>query len=779
MKLFGRNVKRLSKKEKGSLIGAAFIIMIGIFFYEGCYDTLYNLEGQVEAFYEKGNLGDVFAEVEAIPEGELARFTDIKGIEEADGKLATDMRIQGPGMEGIVSVHLMSYDDDGLNKSSISTGSAGDGEIYLGSRMTKAYGYKEGQELSLLDNGHARRLIYRGSCMGPDYIYIIMPGGSEVPNGEVYDIACVNMKEMEDIMGVQGVRNELSFKLTKGYTFDDVKYELTERLENYGLKSLYEQKDQLSWNMVDGELKELSSTGTVFPIIFMGISIFMLYVVLKKFIAGQRRLIGTMKAFGMKNSELIFPYIVEGALIGGSGALLAAFMAGVFGRYMFSMYVDFFNLPDPVYHDGIFTRVFGFVLAVTVGIIAVLLGVREIIAIQPAQAMRTSAPKTHKLTEKIKLKSLKSRMLRIAARSSLRHPSRGALIVLAVAFPMSLCSILFSFSGAMDDVFFSRFEYSQCYDLEFVLNGYDTPKRAAQSAMLLPGVTDAEGIGKFYAKLKNGSRSEYTTIYGMHEDSQLWKIMDNHRQYYQPSRDGIMLNSYMASKLGVKEGDNLTFEITGLTVGEVDVKVAKIVRESNATGCYMEINSLAKLLNTRLPANLILVKTADGMKEIVRAKASESGKISQIIDTVQLLTASKSMMGSMEIMMWAFGFIAAVAGGVLIYNISMINIRERLDEFGTLMILGCRNRELSTMLNAENLIYFVCGVALGIPGEETIKALLLNIILDPQYDVDFHVQVPAYLLSLALCAATVYFAKRKEMKFITGIDLTEVLKERD
>ena len=44
--------------------------------------------------------------------------------------------------------------------------------------------------------------------------------------------------------------------------------------------------------------------GTVIPVIFMAMSVFMLYIVLKKNIDNDRVLIGTMKAMGMKNIEL-------------------------------------------------------------------------------------------------------------------------------------------------------------------------------------------------------------------------------------------------------------------------------------------------------------------------------------------------------------------------------------------------------------------------------------------------------------------------------------------
>ena len=46
--------------------------------------------------------------------------------------------------------------------------------------------------------------------------------------------------------------------------------------------------------MVDGEIKELTGTGTILPAIFMSMSVFMLYTVLKKMIDNDRSLIGTM-----------------------------------------------------------------------------------------------------------------------------------------------------------------------------------------------------------------------------------------------------------------------------------------------------------------------------------------------------------------------------------------------------------------------------------------------------------------------------------------------------
>ncbi len=48
----------------------------------------------------------------------------------------------------------------------------------------------------------------------------------------------------------------------------------------------------------------------------------------------------------------------------------------------------FFNLPDTVYHSYMNTRISGMGIAVGTGLLAVYLGVRGILKITPAQAMR-------------------------------------------------------------------------------------------------------------------------------------------------------------------------------------------------------------------------------------------------------------------------------------------------------------------------------------------------------------------------------------------------------
>ena len=179
--------------------------------------------------------------------------------------------------------------------------------------------------------------------------------------------------------------------LEEGFAYEDVRRQLVSELSPWGLKSLVKQEDQASFSMVRGEFGELTSTGTILPAIFMMISVFMLYVVMKKMIDRDQSILGTMKAFGMTDGEMLSAYLLEGLLIGVLGAAIGAATAGILGRYMFALYVEFFNLPDPVYHDYAESRLLGLGLAAGTSGLAVFLGVRNVLGITPAMAMRPKA----------------------------------------------------------------------------------------------------------------------------------------------------------------------------------------------------------------------------------------------------------------------------------------------------------------------------------------------------------------------------------------------------
>lgn len=788
MKQFSKNILRLALKSRASFIGAVLIIGIGIFCYVGVSDTMKNLETQVDSYYDDYGLADIFATVEAIPASDLARLCEIPGIETVSGKLSADLRMLGPDQEELVTVHLMSYNpDDPLNRLRIQalrdTTTSTDA-LYLGSRMADVYNYTEGTELRLVYDGKVKHLSYAGRCSAPDYIYSIPPGGAMIPNGEVYDIACIDLRDMKDLMGMGDVRNELGFRLKPGYRYEDVRYALRAELERYGLQSLTKRADQTSYDMVDGELHELMSMCVLLPLIFMSISVFMLYVVLRKMIDQSRPLIGTLKAMGMTDRELMQAYLAEGAIAGFVGALLGDLTAGGFGRFMFEMYVDFFNLPDPRYHDYLSTRLTGGLIAVLTGIAAVYVGVRAILKIDPAQAMRSAAPahasgRLGRRVADFTARQPMSALRRLGLRAVFRNPMRGFLIILSIAFPFSMSTVLLSFDTVADSMYTDQFEKIKLYDLEISLDHYTDPHQAAEAAEAIDDITYAEPLSILTAALRADNRTEYTLLYGIEKNSRLWHISDMYGQRYVPPTGGLILNWRTADKLKVRTGDTIELSCPALSEQYIRVPVTQVIYENVGGAAYTDIESIQRMFASVTPVNTIIARIRAGSMQSVKDALSEAAHVTWVADAQKTLQAYLDMMKSMKAMIYMFALMSIVTGGILIYNISMINLRERLTELGTLQVLGAGDAEIRDMLRCEMCIYFLAGLLLGLPGSRCIKYLLEHVLVSDSYKIDMHVTMPAYLITFLICLLMAMLTVWMEMRAVRRISLTEVLKERE
>lgn len=781
MRHFRRNVFRLAKQNKGSFLGAALIIAIGIFIFVSMMDTLRNLKGQVDSYYKNSSIADVFAQVSGISETELKRLKEIPGIDQVSGKMAEDVRLLAQGQEEIVTVHLLSYDEeDLLNRLKLSSAFSKRDELYLGSRMADVYGYERGTPLKLLWGGKGVDFTYAGACHAPDYIYSIPPGGAMIPDGEVYDIACIEKKRMEELTGRKDSLNELGFTLTPGYSYEQVRYSLLERLQPYGLISLTSREDQASYDMVQGEINELISIGSILPLMFMAISVFMLYIVLKKMIDRDQSLIGTMKAFGLTDQELMGAYLLEGAAVGVLGAVLGGALAAPFGHYMFKMYVNFFNLPDTVYHNYWSSRAAGLLIALATGAAAVFLGVKDILSIAPAQAMRAKAPTA---AGSIPIPSFLLKrmgpMEKMGCRSIARNPFRGFLIVLAVSFPFSMSSVLFSFQRVADQIYMDQFEKIQLYDLQLSLDTYVSPIRALQGGEFLDGVESGEAVCTVSTELKKDNLSEFSMLYGLNQNSELWKIMDIYGKFFEPPERGVILNERIAKKLHVKKGEVVELVCPGMTAKEVKVPVTEIIPESLGSGCYMSRDSFERVFQTGAVANTVILKTSQGKTEEVKKKLMDTSRVAWLVDTQKIVKSYRAMMGSMMAMMNMFALMSVASGGILIYNISMINIRERVTEFGTLMILGESNREISRLLLFEQIIYFAVGILTGIPGSYVWKVLIEKLIISDSYTVDITISPGSYGTAFLICLGITLLACWAEARFISKIQLTDILKERE
>ena len=119
---------------------------------------------------------------------------------------------------------------------------------------------------------------------------------------------------------------------------------------------------------------------------------------------------------------------------------------------------------------------------------------------------------------------------------------------------------------------------------------------------------------------------------------------------------------------------------------------------------------------------------------------------------------------------------AAALAFVVLYNLTNINITERMRELATLKVLGFYDRELSAYIYRENVILTVFGVAMGmVMGKLLHQWLILTVEIDMlMFGRQLSLSSYAYAVVLTvLFSLLVNLAAHRKLK---KLDMVESLK---
>ncbi len=778
---FSRNVFRGARKNIVTLIGAVLIIAVGVFICVSSLETVLNLRNSVDYFYEQGELADVFVNVKAMPVSDLQKLNGIRGVEKSDGRLTAEVRLLEEDADTIVSVHLMGYQESGLLNRVIfyAFDRFRSDSIYIGRKMERSRNLQTGQKLSLIIDDRVYDFVYSGSIAAPNYIYTIPPSGAVNSDGSDYDLALIDHQKLEEYLDKKGMVNEIGIRLAEGFVYSEVEDELRVFFENYGLLGMTQRKDQISYKMVESELEELIYAGTFVPVLFMLMSVFMLYIVLKRGIDRERVLIGTMKALGMKNSELIVPYLFQAIIIGFLGTCLGLFFGEALGKYYLQMYGDFFSLPDTSYHAFLPFRLGMFAVNIAVCLLAVFIGVGEIIHIKPADAMRGEVPSVERFG-KFPVRLRWNPFIMMGLRSLMRSRLRTVLISAAIGFPFGMGLCLFSFKPNFNRVF-DVYEYSQAYDIGLALSKPGTKSDVEASAKGLKFIQSSEAIAQLPIVLKKENRETTSLLFGLNPFSENYRIYHIHKdvkEIVQPSERGLIINSRLANKLDLKAGDEVEIRLPEISPRWVRLPILRVIKEATGGGAYLSLFAFDEKLQIPMMANRLLINAKPGYLQDVKKQIMNTKRVLSITDTKWILEEYKRLFSTANLMIDMFIYMTVFAGVVLIYNIMLISARERANEYATLKLLGISMEELGKVLLTETAVYLFFGLGIGMPVAGLIRYILEGMFAPDEFTLEIWFTPHAYLKSGGMCLLIVVFTVISVMRFIGKINPVDSLKER-
>ena len=771
-------------RHKKAYFACVFLIMIGTMMLTAMGTVVTGLTNAVDSFYTNYRLAHVWASVGAIPVGEVDRLRNIPGVFDVSLRSSLEVRAEVEGSDDIIILRLLSFVPGELNRindfqmTGIEPSSPGD--IALSVMFYQTRGFEIGDPIKLFSRGKSFPFEVTGSFVSPEYAYVARGGAEILPANNVFGIAYITKDSMENLTGMVGQANEVLFVLDEGCEFEDVQSAISEALSPYGLISLFDREAQISYAVIDMEVKGITSVSGTMPMVFVLMAAVVLYLMLKRIIEQERTQIGTLKAFGYSNRAILFHYLSYGAVTGLAGGVLGFICGSAIAPMYLKMFLEFFTLPEMIQSVDPIYSVASIAVGLGGGIAGALMGAMKALRLRPAEAMRAESPKPIKydIVGRIRvLKHILTSRGQMAMRNVLRSPIRSGFIVVGVLFSFMLLSVFGDMEGMVDSLLYQQFEDVRLYDMRVALNQPISYNRAIESAFAVSGVTGAEGLWELPVTIANEHLSEGAVITGIPAEGALYRVFDSkERAAYPPPIEGLIITNGLSDKIQAKAGDVLYIS-TPLTRDDIPVPVTKVIEQNVGSSLFMELSALSKLVNHPEVATSIILTTDDmphvtdffTQSPIVGTVESKDATLRQYIDMMAPFSALYTIMF----------FMGVAVAFAIIYNISTISLSERQREFATLRVLGLTVDEVCQIMRFEFWLLAVIGMIFGLPAAGGLMTAM-NKMLDSSMMSLPSTLAPIAYVKAALGTGLAIFisnmlAKRKIQKFV----MVEVLKERD
>ena len=154
-----------------------------------------------------------------------------------------------------------------------------------------------------------------------------------------------------------------------------------------------------------------------------------------------------------------------------------------------------------------------------------------------------------------------------------------------------------------------------------------------------------------------------------------------------------------------------------------------------------------------------------GMSDVMNVSVNE--QVAQMVD---------SMMQALILVVLVVVFCAGLLAGIVLFNLTNINITERIREIATIKVLGFNAAETATYVFKENMVLSVMGSALGLPlGRLLLRFVISQIKIDMIW-LEPRLSVSSYIISIIL---TLVMAVAVDFVFyfrLEKINMAEALK---
>lgn len=550
---------------------------------------------------------------------------------------------------------------------------------------------------------------------------------------------------------------------------------------------LLDRHTNVGYVMFQNDSDIVENISTVFPVFFFMVAALVCMTTMSRMIEEQRTQIGTLKALGYSKRKIMGKYI----FYSGSAAVLGCIGGYVIGIILFPNVI--WICYGLMYDLGNLHLSFNWKLAVVALVVSLICSVgttwyscRKELNEVSAQLMRPKTPQAGKriLLERISFIWNRLKFLqKVSIRNVFRYKKRFFMMVLGISGCAALVLAAFGIKDSIGDVMKMQYEEIQIYDMSVMLSQSPDDK---QYKILEAGLKDyTEDYSLLFEAAMDiivNEQEKSVTLVTCKDMELMNQYINMHtvkaESIATPLPGEAVITHKIAEKLGIRIGDEIELRDDEFNV--LTVKISGIMQNFVANYLYIHPDTYTKQIGKMPEYKTVYMNTmAETDKHQLSADLMK-------LDTVTAVTINEVERERFEAMMSTLDYIvilvlvcAAALAFIVIYNLTNINITERIREIATIKVLGFYQNETATYVFRENIILALVGAFVGLGLGKVLHLFIMECIQIELVCFDVRIAPVSYLFSVLL---TLFFAICVN-KMMTGkldrISMTESLKSVD
>ena len=822
MKASGKDIRRTIFRNKKRFCSILIITALGVMMLSGLKAACDDLRYSADQFYDAQQVFDIqIVSTMGLDEDDLAALRKADGIERAEGVYRETVYTSVKGSSQNTDVQTLGGQlntpyllkgrlPENEKEIAVSKTYADDSEKTIGdtiqfhesSQIKSTYTIsaivQDPSDLNNKDGAASFR-----SISASRYVCFIREDGISIP---AYTAAYVQVKGSRD-MASYSDEYEALIKRTKETLEQDVKQQQEDRrydelveqmkLAAYAIDPqaaayvdtssiehpkwyIQDRSSLSSYSNIESDAASIEAVGTAFPIVFFTVAILIALTTITRMVEEERLLIGTYKALGFRNIEIMKKYL----LYAGSACLLGGIIGDIGGflllpKFVFSIFQTLYLLPNYSLQFDAWYGIGG--IALFTG--GILIAVHGELKHMPAILMRPKAPRTgaRVLLERIRpLWRNLTFLNKVTARNLFRYKKRMLMTVFGIMGCSALVLCAMAINDSVSALIPRQYEHIYRYDLmvmtddEHVYQSLSRDDEVSECLALLVDNATIKSSGNKEERVQlmvfpeQADVASYLSLEDLNGDPVTLEMGDVY----------VTQNASQVLDFSLKD----TIRVQNSDFKEKRVKVTGIVQNYLGNTIYMSKNTYKTLFGS-YEDNAVLANfrgdISKQQKDSYVQKLEDREGVLSVVSTSSMQDAFETSFSLITSVVYLILAMAAALAFVVLFTLSTTNISERVRELATIKVLGFYDKEVHSYVNKETLLLTFLGILAGLPAGTILAQSLTYVLNMPSIHFAVTIRPISYLYTVILSFGFAVIVNLITNRVLNHIDMVESLKSME